>query len=505
MDEEDNLFIGLKIWNEKEMVKEHYHKYPVIYVSFKKVKESTWKDAYGRLKNELAELAKIHFKWAKNEDDKRYLRRIIEKEAEKADYEDILWRISNMAYKKTGVMPIILIDEYDVPIESAYTNRHKDPDYYDNMVDFMRAFLTSALKGSDTYFSFAVLTGVYRIAKESIFSGLNNLAVFTVFDNEMADKYGFTEDEIDEILSYYNLTEEDKKTIDTWYGNYKIGKKEKLYNPWSIINYIAKRIQGNLNPREATQKYWVDTSENRLIIEQVKKNKLLKKDLDMLLERKEVTVRIDPSLSLREMEKKKHGVWVLFASSGYLNARWVDIGRYAFWIPNEEIMMFFKDTVLDWIEEETEEDIRSMYDMLEDMLTKGEYEEFKKSLKGFLENGLSYYDVAKDEVERFYKGFLLGLLAIAINGYVVESEMESGYGRLDVVVYPKSKEYGEYAAIFEIKRSSKEDDLETLSKDALKQIRERRYYTKMKSLGYGVIGFGIAFCGKRVKITVEEV
>jgi len=139
------------------------------------------------------------------------------------------------------------------------------------------------------------------------------------------------------------------------------------------------------------------------------------------------------------------------------------------------------------------------------MLTKGEYEEFKKSLKGFLENGLSYYDVAKDEVERFYKGFLLGLLAIAINGYVVESEMESGYGRLDVVVYPKSKEYGEYAAIFEIKRSSKEDDLETLSKDALKQIRERRYYTKMKSLGYGVIGFGIAFCGKRVKITVDEV
>ena len=166
-------------------------------------------------------------------------------------------------------------------------------------------------------------------------------------------------------------------------------------------------------------------------------------------------------------------------------------------------MMFFKESVLRWINKKTNVRIKKLYDYLDKMLRQGEHKEFKERLLNFLENGLSYYDVARDEVERFYKGFLLGMLAIAINEYVVESEMESGYGRLDVVVYPKDKSYGRYAAVFEVKRSSKDDDLETLSKDALKQIKERRYYLKMQSLGYKVIGFGIAFCGKKVEISTN--
>jgi len=504
MDEEENLFEDLKIWQEKETVREHYHKYPVIYISFKKIKNPTWDSAYSSIKELLSDIASKYESINANERLKEKIKFIAEKEADIGLYKDTLYILSQALYEERGIMPIILIDEYDVPIESAYLNRHKDPDYYDNMIDFMRSFLTAALKGSDTYFSFAVLTGVYRIAKESIFSGLNNLAVYSVFHEGMDDKFGFTEDEVIKMLEHYNLTDEDKEIIDKWYGNYKIGETYNLYNPWSIVNYIASRIISKKPPKAHAQKYWVNTSENKIIIEQIEGNEEIKSEIDELLQKKEIITSVDTSLSLREMEEDETAVWVLFANSGYLNARWVDIGRYAFWIPNEEIMMFFKESVLRWINKKTKVRMKKLYDYLDEMLRNGRYENFVEGLTNFLENGLSYYDVARNESERFYKGFLLGMLAIAVNGYVVESEMESGYGRLDVVIYPKDKSYGQYAAVIEVKRTDKEDEIGEKSKEALYQLKERKYYAKMKSLGYKVIGFGIAFCGKKVVITTKK-
>ena len=503
VDEKEDLFAGLKIKNEKKIIKEHYHRYPVIYVSFKSVKESTWERAYDSFKNLLAKLAKDAKKYAKDDHDKIYLEKIINKQATKSEYESFLWSISKMAYEKTGVMPIILIDEYDVPIESAYVNRHKDPDYYDNMIDFMRAFLTFALKGSDTYFSFAILTGVYRIAKESIFSGLNNLVIYSIFDQRLSDKYGFTEDEIVEMIEYYNLTDEDKKMIDGWYGNYRIGNMENLYNPWSVVNYIATRIETSLPPEEAVDTYWINTSSNDIIISQLENNERVKEKLDKLIEGKDVVENLNPNLSLREIDRAKSGVWVLFANAGYLAAKRLSRREYSLKIPNEEILEFFKDSVQMWIERKDGYSPSEMYTSLKEMLTRGKYENFKKQLKEFILTGFSFFDVAKDESERFYKGFLLGLLSVAINGFKVESEMESGYGRLDVVVYPRDKRYGQYAAIFEVKKADNESRLEVKAKEALKQIKERKYYAKMKSLGYEVIGFGIAFCRKKVEIKTQ--
>ena len=366
MDEEDDLFEGLKIWNEKEIVKDHYHKYPVIYISFKKIKNPTWDSAYSSIKELLSDTATKYENINTNERLKEKIKLIARKEGDISLFKDALYILSQALYDGCGIKPIILIDEYDVPIESAYLNRRKDPDYYDNMIDFMRAFLTSALKGSDTYFSFAVLTGVYRIAKESIFSGLNNLAVYTVFDNEMADKYGFTESELVEMLKHYQLSSEDKEIINRWYGNYKIGERENLYNPWSVVNYIAKRIHGLVPPKRAAQKYWVNTSDNQIIIEQIEGNEEIKSMIDKLLQRKEIVTSVDTSLSLREIEEDETGVWVLFASSGYLNAKWVDIERYAFWIPNEEIMLFFKESVLRWINKKTKVRVKKLYDYLDE-------------------------------------------------------------------------------------------------------------------------------------------
>ena len=357
MDEGENLFENLKIWKEKEIVKEHYHKYPVIYISFKSVKENTWKNALDSIKNLIRELAKDMERYAADEDDELYLRKIIKKEATEGDYKSFLKTTSKMVYKKTSVMPIILIDEYDVPIESAYLNRRKDPEYYDNMIDFMRAFLTSALKGSDTYFSFAVLTGVYRIAKESIFSGLNNLAVFTVFDEQLDDKYGFTENEVNKMLSYYNLTDKDKEIIDTWYSGYTIGEEHNLYNPWSVINYISNRLSSKRPPYAHAKKYWVNTSENSIIKDQVKNNKEVHQDILNLIAGKEINKTLDTSISLVELEKSEKGVWVLFASSGYLAPRYnyesKEAENFYLKIPNEEIMRFFKESVQEWIKEKT--------------------------------------------------------------------------------------------------------------------------------------------------------
>ncbi|MCD6450707.1 MAG: AAA family ATPase [Thermotogaceae bacterium] len=498
----EGLFNGLKICKEEGIVKDYYRKYPVIFITFKSVKNITWKDAYENIKNQLSELAMKYSSFEMIEGEKEKLLRAARGDATTGEYANLLGMLTEILYKSTGKRTILLIDEYDVPIETAYTYREKDRDYYDNMVAFMRNLLTAALKDNE-YLEFGILTGVYRIAKESIFSGLNNLAVYTIFDNEMADKYGFTQEEVDEMLKHYGLGREDKEVVYKWYGNYKVGKTENLYNPWSIVNYIAKRTQGGLSPEDASLTYWISTSSNDLIVEQIYKSKDIKEKLDVLIKGDSVNISINPDLSLRELEEDETGVWVLFASSGYLSAKRIKRKKYSFRIPNEEILEFFKESVQKWIRKKTKIEMKRMYDALDEMMEKGEYDKLKEKLEEFLLTGLSYYDVAKNESERFYKGFLLGMLAIAVNGYAVESEMESGYGRLDVVVYPKSKEYGNYAAIFEVKRADKDESLEKISKEALNQIRERKYHSKMKKLGYKVIGFGIAFCGKKVKIQVD--
>ncbi|MCD6462086.1 MAG: AAA family ATPase [Thermotogae bacterium] len=495
----NDLFEGLAIWDEKAIVKDNYHKWPVVFVSFKELKDTDWERAVVHMKAMLSEVALKYLEYVKNDSDRKFLKRLADIEAYLEEYGTLLKRVTRILHEKFGKKVILLIDEYDVPIEAAYTNRHKDPDYYDNMVAFMRNMLTAALKGNE-YLEFGILTGVYRVAKESIFSGLNNLEVFTVFDNAMEMRFGFTEEEIKKLLEYYSLNEEDKKIVDEWYGGFRIGEYAPLYNPWSVIKYIKERIHGRCDPEKAAQSYWINTSSNDIIKEQVEKKTQVKDKLDALLEGKEVKVRLDPWLSLRELEEVPSGVWTLLASSGYLAARYIERKIYTVRIPNKEIEEFFKDVVGVWLKETVGFSGDELYFVLEEMLSDGKVERFKELLDKFIKNSLSYYDFGFEEPERVYKAFLLGMLSIAINGYEVESEMESGYGRLDVVIYPKERRYGSYAAIFEVKRADSEKNLEDLAKQALEQIKGKEYYAKMKEKGYGIIGFGIAFCGKKAMV-----
>jgi len=499
-----DFFEEFAIWNEKKLVKDHYHKYPVIFVSFKEVKEVDWEKGISKMKRVLANLAKEYREMAKDPVDRKYITSIAMKEGDEGDFSDLLRYLTGLLHKETGKKVILLVDEYDVPIEAAYTYRNNDSKYYDNMVAFMRNMLTAALKDNE-HLEFGILTGVYRVAKESIFSGLNNLAVYTVFENRMVNRFGFTEEETVEILCHYGLdSKEDIETVREWYGGFRVGDYEPLYNPWSVIYYVAERLSGRL-PRASVQPFWINTSSNDIIKEQVEKNLEMREHLHSLLEGKEIKRKVDPWLSLRELEEVRHGVWTLFVSGGYLTARYLIGDMYALKVPNREVLKFFKEVVSGWLERSVKFPASNLYSALIDMLVEGKTGDFAHYLEEFVKNTLSYFDIGGDEPEKVYKAFLLGMLAITMNGYMVESEVESGYGRLDVVVYPKEKRYGSYAAIFEVKRARNEKELEEFAKQALNQIKDRQYYAKMKNLGLKIIGFGVAFSGKKAVVKVEVI
>ncbi len=497
-----DLFEGLKIWEEKGFVKEYYHRYPVIFVTFKGIKDPSWEEAKTALEELLGDLASDVLLGIKSDDERilRIKRKYLE--GEPKSYKRVLKNLTEALYIHYGKKVILLIDEYDVPIEAAYTYKNKDPEYYENMVAFMRDLLTAALK-DNPYLEFAILTGVYRVAKESIFSGLNNVAVYTVFENEMADKFGFTEEEVHEMLRYYGL-EDDMKAVRDWYNGYVFGKTEGIYNPWSVIYYIKERLNGK-TVEQALQPYWINTSSNDLIIKQIESNPYLQRDLDKLLSGDELIVPIDPFLSLREIDQNLSGVWTLLAHAGYLNALWTAPKEYKVIVPNNEIMQFYKEKVMIWLERESKVSFYEMYSSLRDAIRSGKADRLAKLLEDYLSSSLSYFDIGYDDAERVYKAFVLGMLSMASNGYIVETETESGYGRVDIAVFPKDKKLGRYALVMELKKAGSEDKLEAAAQEALEQIHEKGYVTKYRKLGLEVITIGIALYGKKVLTKIQTV
>ncbi len=495
MDGKD-LFEGLKIWEEKSFVKDHYHKYPVVFVTFKEIKGQDWKQAEKMLISRLRKILIDNLEGV--ESASSLLERYLNGEE---PYEFSLLDLTEALYKHFKKRVILLIDEYDVPIEAAYLNQDEDPKYYNRMVGFMRNLLTAALKGNP-YLEFAILTGVYRVAKESIFSGLNNVVVYSIFENPMASRFGFTEDEVFKFLKHYGL-EEDMSVVRDWYNGYTFGKTDGIYNPWSIIYYVKERLGGK-SVEEALQPYWINTSSNDLIIKQIESNPFLQKDLDKLLSGEDLLVPIDPFLSLREIDQYPSGVWTLLAHAGYLNAKFVHMDRYRVFLPNKEIEKFYKTRVMLWLGKKTKVAMMDMMSALDEAMMNGNASRFAKLLEGYIENSLSYFDIGYDDAERVYKAFVLGMLSMAVNGYIVETEAESGYGRVDVVVYPKDKKFGKYALVMELKKAKSEDKLEETAKDALNQIREKEYFARYEKMGFEVITVGISFYGKRVVVKCER-
>ena len=482
------LFKGLKIENDP-LALEHMNKYPVIHITFKDAKTSSWEETYDVLKSVISKEYDKHSYLLESEKlrehHKKYIIKILEKRGEPVDYRESLYNLTYFLETHFGKKVILLIDEYDVPIESGYVNG-----YYEKVVDFMRGMLTAALKGNSSLFK-GLLTGVYRVAKEDIFSGLNNLVVYTILDDFYSPYFGFTEEEVKKMLSDFNM-EDRYEEIKKWYDGYTFGNAEGIYNPWSVIECVRRKV---------AQAYWINTSSNDLIRELILKSPSnVKKKIELLLSGECLTEMIESTSALRDLKYEngqinENAMWGLFLFGGYLTARDKKIdSTFGQWVcelspPNKEVLAFYRTTIINWLKGFGFEYVK-IEQMLEYLFEK-KGEAFEREFNDILVKVSSYHMFA-DEAEKVYQAFVLGMLSVAGERFEVKSERESGFGRYDVVIIDRKTPR---AIIMEFKVS--EDDLAKDALKALEQIENKKYEADLRDRGIdNIVKVGIAFKGK---------
>ena len=401
-----------------------------------------------------------------------------------------LFKLSEFLNRYHNKKVIILIDEYDTPIHQGYFKN-----YYDEIIGFMRNFLSSALK-DNINIEKAMITGILRVAKESIFSGMNNLAVYSLLSYRYSDKFGFTEEETTELLKYYSL---DEKIDDfkNWYNGYIFGETT-IYNPWSVLSYINE-------PKREFMPYWVNTADDKIIRTLLAKGDAeTKKGLESLYNGGYVETIINEDTIMSEIDKSKNNIWSFLLLSGYLKAvsRRFDENSslyvYKLKIPNIEIKTLYRTIIDKWF---SDSDIDSEYNDMIKALTLGDIKNFNKLFKRCVMTSFSYFDTKGQDPESVYHAFVLGML-ISLNGiYEVRSNRESGIGRYDVCLIPKDTT--KLGVIFEFKRYDIEDEetIEQTLDEALAQIEEKKYDTELKARGIkNIVKLGVVFNKKEVHI-----
>jgi len=477
-EENRKLFENLYISKSKYMSQQG--KYPVIYLSFKDIKALNWEKCYyltrrliGYLYNEFEFLRERLNKKDLSDFDKVWL------DEEGADWENSLKNLLRYLYEYHNKKVVVLIDEYDTPIVSGYNNGYKK-----EVLDLYRSLYSTVLK-SNTHLQFSIMTGILRIAKEGIFSGLNNLKVNNIFSEKYSEYYGMTEEEVLEGLKYYNL-EYEINDVKDWYDGYQFGNTE-VYNPWSIINFLKN---GKLKP------YWQGTAGNETINELLDRgNKEIFDDLEKLFRKETVYKKIR---DFTEFTADINEIWELFLYSGYLTTSGKQKDReYPLRIPNREIMEFFEDRFIDRF--------TGNYQKFSDTiryLRAGNIEKFGEGLQNEVLSSLSYFDTDKDE--KYYKVFLIGIFVALMNDYRRLSERESGHGRADLILEPKKKENPGY--IFEFKVANSEEELESYAEEGFEQIKEKKYDTELINRGVTEITYiGLAFYKKKLKMKYEKI
>ena len=416
--------------------------------------------------------------------DLKYYNDILFCRSSRAQLEISLKRLCQYLFKHFKKKPLILIDEYDTPIHAAFTEG-----YYKEMIDFMRLFLGAALKDNTALYK-GVLTGTLRISRESIFTGLNNLSVYTLLNSEYCTYFGFTPEELTQMLADYELgyLEEEVKR---WYNGYIFGTQE-IYNPWSIINFVASADRKFIP-------HWVNTSSNDLIKEIIKESPFsVQSEFEDLLVGKCLIKDLDENISFPDLRSNDKSIYSFLVFSGYLKARFKehtdDADYYELSIPNVEVKRLFKNIILSWFKETFKQG--KSVEMVSALLNK-DTELFGELLEECVLQSLSVYDVEKREVERVYQAFLLGMLVSLSPDYEVSSNRESGYGRYDICVIPlKSKKT---CVIMELKSLRIRETYEDALTSALKQIEDRQYEAAIHQRGYDdILKLAVVFDGKRV-------
>jgi len=479
---EENRKLFKDLYIEKTENFKEQGQYPVIFLSLKDLKADNWESMANYLKVLISNLCLENKYLLKNLDsfDKDLFESYINKNAKTESLKDTLKFLTRILYEKYNKKVVVLIDEYDAPLVSAYHNK-----YYEKAKDFFKTFYSSVLK-DNVYLQMGVMTGIIRVIKAGIFSDLNNLNTYTILSDFYPNCYGLTEEEVKKALIAYNL-EYEMGDVKDWYDGYRFGKSE-VYNPWSILNFLhAKELRA----------YWVDTSGNDLINDVLKiVRKDIVRDLKKLFDGKGLKQNLSGTSDLSRILSEEE-IWELMLFSGYLTVQEkIDEDYYILRLPNREVRRLFKRTFI----EKYFGRGNKLTDLM-DALIENRIEDYEETLQDILLKSVSYNDTKKGN-EAFYHGFILGMSLYLEGEYIVKSNIESGLGRYDVSIEPKNKNKRGY--ILEFKATDNVDKLEEISKEALKQIEEAKYSSTLKQTDTKeILYLGIAFCGKQIKVSYK--
>ena len=476
---EENRKLFKDLYIEKSEYFKEQGQYPTIFITLKDTKKNNWEECFSKIKIILRDLYGEHnyIKDKLSINEKEEYDKILFKKDD-AEYDNALLNLTKYLYNYYQKKVVLLIDEYDSPLITA-----NQFGYYKEAINFFRDFLSSALK-TNSNLKMGVLTGIVQVAKEGIFSGLNNVKTYNILGDKFEIFFGLSEEEVENALKYFGMTYEIKE-VKRWYDGYKFGNAE-VYNPWSIINYLSDR---------GLQAYWVNTSDNALIYDNLKNSTVdVFKDLEALFEGKAIKKEISPFFTFEELSKFD-GIWQLMVYNGYLKINEkLSNDEYMIKIPNYEIQTFFKKGFIDKFLVSG-----NYFNPMMDALLDGDIEEFERRLQNIFLVNTSFYDLKGEKV---YHSLFLGMLIWLRDNYEVKSNGEGGHGRYDAMLIPLDKIKPAY--LFEFKVSKTIKGLTAKAEEALEQIKEKQYHAGLKEKGISKIyKIGIAFKGKNVKVKYE--
>ena len=487
-----SLFDGLAVSKEKELCEKYMGKYPMVFVSLKDVDGLTFEDAYDMLR-EIIRKECVRLQFLMNSDaltdaEKEPMKRLLGNRPERVDIKNSLALLCALLEKHCGQKPILLIDEYDVPLDKAYYHG-----YYPQMIDLIRAMFQAALKTNSSLF-FAVLTGCLRVSKESIFTGLNNLKVCSISDVKFDEFFGFTDEEVRAMLSAYGLESHYEETRE-WYDGYRFGGQD-VYCPWDVINYCDDLLS---NPRQKPRAYWMNTSGNDMVRRLIDRstNGTTQMEIERLIAGETITKTLNEQLTHNEVDASIENIWSLLYMTGYLTAvDYPDGNRYELRIPNREVRQIYMQQVLSWFNHKVESETDKLTNLYAAFET-GDTETIKEILDEQLLDTVSFYDAR----ESFYHGFLLALLSTCAS-WNVSSNIETGKGRSDIIAGRKDRKIG---FVVEVKDVKDEEKLESACEAALQQIDERDYTAILRRFRVKEIHkYGIAFWDKECRVVMKE-
>lgn len=489
------IFEGLEISKDKELCDQYQGKFPVISVSLKGAKAGNYEDAKAMMKYIMAaESRRLYDRMSGDklsEKQKEQMKSLMSDNMKDTELMTALWILSSILKEYYGKKVIILIDEYDVPLDKAFENN-----YYNEMIILLRNMLEQSLKTNDNLYM-AVLTGCLRIARESIFTGLNNFNIFSITDQYFDEYFGFTDKEVKEILQYYKVPEAFEQTK-KWYDGYRFGSTD-IYCPWDVINHCrALKVEPDATP----QPYWINTSGNYIVKRFIEKaNQQTRREIEQLIEGKAIQKEIRLELTYNELDSTIENLWSVLFATGYLTQQGKPQGRtYSLIIPNESIRQIFIEQIQEWFKETTRKDENRLKDFCK-AFEEGNAEAIEEQFNNYLMKTISIRDTFTTKKENFYHGVLLGLLSYDPDWYIT-SNQESGDGYSDIMIEAEQARIG---IIIEVKYAENIKTLDKACQKALKQIKEKNYDQKLEEEGYEtILNYGIACYKKRCKVLADK-